>query len=165
MNLSFKLRLPFNRLFYCTLVETEYCVGFNSNYRGGDWHFIFMDIDDTNISDLRDELVRQQKKYDLGEMIVTSDKVDSHRVWCFKQVQFKKMIEILCDNKFTNIEFIRWTTRKGCSTMRIGKKKGREEQVIVLKIEGKKNKIPPKIEKVVYETARGKTVKVGNTND
>lgn len=162
MNIKFRLRLPFDRLLYMTLVKTEMCIGFNSNRHEKDSHFIFMDIDDTKIGDLIIELSRQQQKYDLGEIYLVSDKNDSFQVWCFKQYPFKEMMSILLDNKYTNLPFIRWTARKGCSTMRIGSKKGRGDYFIT-KLDGRFNPLPHYMEKVIYETVKGSGVTLGNS--
>lgn len=161
MNFTFKLKLPFNRLFYASLVETEKCIGINSNRKGEDSHFVFMDIDEAKIGDLVIELERQQNKYNMGEIYITTDKEDSYQVWCFKKYPFKKMLEILANNRYTNLPFIKWTARKGCSTMRLSTKEGRIESYLT-RLDGDKHKMPLKVEKVLYETAKGRGVKVSN---
>jgi len=161
-NLNIRLSLPFRFLLFGSLSRFERLVGMNSNMAHGDGHFVFIDCDQVDGGELLRSLKELQGKYDLGEILITSDdKVNSYRVWCFKVVPFRTLMRIISEFPYTDIDFIRWTARKGHATMRLTPKEGRAEQEVVGRVEGRENPMPQQVSIVEYETPRGKSVRLG----
>ena len=161
MNFQLRYNLPFNRLFFATITKTETCGGFDSNVNDEDKHFIFLDFDDAKEEMVRDELTILQTLYDLGEIIMTSDKPDSFHAFCFKQVSLRDLLKIMLDCEFVDFEQVRWTARNRKATLRMTPKEGRKAPRIIYIMPGKKHPIPENFRFVIYETPKGKTVKLG----
>jgi hypothetical protein len=159
-NISMRLELPSHGVFYMNLSRVETLMGMNSN-AGDGRHFVFMDCDSVRLNELAVNLLELQNDFDLGEMYVTSDTSGNYRVWCFEKVDFRTLIQIIAKCPYTDIDFLRWTARKGCATMRLSTKAGRKPQEVVLTVMGRENPIPPNVELVRYETPQGKSVKLG----
>ena len=163
-NISLRIELPACRVLFMNLSKTQTLMGINSNTDNG-LHFVFLDCDSVRLNELSISLLELQKEFDLGEMYVTSDTPGNYRVWCFDRVEFRTLIQIIARCPYTDIDFLRWTARKGCATMRLSTKAGRKPQEVVLTVMGRENPIPPNVELVRYETPQGKSIKLGAKKD
>lgn len=163
-NLSLRLELPSHGVFYMNISKVQTLMGMNSKTDNG-LHFVFLDCDSVRLNELSISLLELQKEFDLGEMYVTSDTPGNYRVWCFDRVEFRTLIQIIARCPYTDIDFLRWTARKGCATMRLSTKAGRKPQEVVLTVMGRENPIPPNVELVRYETPQGKSIKLGAKKD
>lgn len=151
---AFRFKLPKNHIFYMLFTRVDNMVGFDSKV--GDKHILMIDTDSEDYINILSECVRIQFKYDLGKMFIVSDKPDSYRIWCFKLFTLREILNIICDFKYTDLYFIRFTAKRGKSILRVSSKKDRENQRIVKVIDGRDNPIPEKFHMVKYETPDGK---------
>jgi len=160
-NITMRIELPFNTLLYGSVSRYHTLEGMNSRAENGR-HFVFIDCDETPLKAVVHSLTEIQKMYDLGEIHITADdKLNSYRVWCFKQVDFRTLMRIITWFPYTDVNYIRWTARKGYATLRLSAKPGRAPQEVVHTIPGRTNKLPDEVQMVVYETPTGKSVRLG----
>jgi len=163
-NLYIRFQLPHNLLFFGSIARFEKLRGMNSNIGGGLGHFVFIDCDEVELNALVRWVREAQTKWDLGQVYITADsKTFSYRVWCFTTVSFRELMRIICDCPYVDVDFIRWTARKGHATMRLSTKADRDDQQIVATVYNglRKDKLPYQVEVVDYETPRGQALRLG----
>lgn len=163
--ISIRLEFPRDWVFYSILTKVEHLEGINSKLkRKIDQHIILFDFDDMPIKNVMNSLKITQKKYDLGEIFIITDRENSYRAMCFKTVKFIELLKILIDTKGIDEYFIRYTARKGEATIRTTTKKGRKDIIIAGYLEGKYYKPPKTINLVSYISKIGENVKLWNAD-
>jgi hypothetical protein len=94
-------------------------------------HYVLMDFDETNLFQVQQDLRYAIAEYGLNNVVIMSDKPTSFRVFSNTMVSFETLIKILLDTKGIDFNFIKWTMRREYATIRISKKKGRNDMKIL----------------------------------
>ena len=117
-------------------------------------HYVLMDLDETNLFEVTKNLEETIKKYKLKNIVIMSDKPTSFRIFSPTIVEFETLIKILLDTKGIDFNFIKWTMRREYATIRISKKKGRNDMKIlnILKHDGKYKPTIDMFKLIEYQT-------------
>jgi len=93
-----------------------------------------------------------QRDFDLGEIFILSDKPRSFGAVCFTIVSFNKFLRVLLNTLFVDWSFFAWTVTRGEATLRLTQKLGRKPRKIVSVISGRREALPLRIGRAVYDT-------------
>ena len=129
-----------------------------------DKFFIMWDMENCSLPDCIGSLKNIQEKYNLGEIFITSDIEKSYHGYCFDIVTFRRFLSIVCETKFCDWNFIRWSVVRGQATLRTSKKRNRDRQKVVAILKGHHNKIIENPIRVIYDTGinkRGMVLNIG----
>lgn len=136
--------------------------GFTSLLSNGK-HLPLLDADNLNNADynkFRNSLKKSQKKHNLSNWYLVSDKESSYRAFCFSEVSFKILFDIMNECfDYLDWSFIRSTAIRGKATLRspTSNKIGRMPQKIIECLESYYVPIPlEKMECVIYDTSTTK---------
>lgn len=122
-----------------------------------DKHYIFFDFDNMDYITLMITLREIQKKHNLADIFIFSDKLKSYRAFCFSKRTFKEYLGILLETKGIDWSFINWTFKRQKATLRIQDKQNREKQKLVAVLNGFESyDIPENRIYVNYETGINK---------
>lgn len=161
----FNLRIKaFNTTFFVMLSRTQTLNGFNSLVKKGatipeSTHIIMWDLEDCTLKQACVELEEIRDKFNLGVIYVVGDVPRSYRAWCFTQVNFMTLLDILIHTRYVDWNFIFWTFHRAKSTLRVTNKQGREPQQILATIGdgyARVEPIPDTLEFVTYDTGISK---------
>lgn len=158
MRLHLRIKLH-NLTVFGMLSSTQRLFGI-TNKIGKDKYFILWDIENCTLDECLKSLGRIQLRHHLGEIFITSDKERSFHAWCYNIVSFRKFLSIICDTKYCDWNFIRWSVARGQATIRTSQKKNRPKQRLVATIWGKHNPIVQNPLRVIYDTGIDKRGKV-----
>lgn len=101
-------------------------VGVNSSLDSGD-HIIMWDFDAARLSDVRNELERVQRVYQLPDIYITETSKDTgFHAWSFKRVSWRKLVEILAFTKGLDWNYFKYGIYRKEFTLRVGPKCGRK---------------------------------------
>ncbi len=150
------------------LAETQTCEGLMSRIPESDnLHYPLFDLDNCTKYEAKIGLGIIQKKHNLPDIILLSDKNLSIRALCFAQVKFtdylKMQLELL-DMGLLDYNFFWWTVKQSSATIRYGNKVNRPQQQIVDVLYSYHVPIPAKVRIATYDTGvqkRGLTVFLG----
>jgi len=131
-------------------------------------HIIMWDLDSDicTLDKAKETLIWVQKKYDLSNIYLTSDKEGSYRAWCFSRVSEKTLYHILVDS-LDAIDFLFFyhTVKRRASTLRTSSKAGRVSQTCIGILRSYFAPFPKGIvERVIYETGfdkKGTSLELG----
>ena len=117
-------------------------------------HYVLMDLDETNYYEVLQSLEKTIKKYGLKNVVVMSDKPTSFRVFSPTVVTFEELIKILLDTDGIDFNYIKWTVRREYATIRISKKKNRNDMKIlnIIKHDGKYKPTIDMFKLIEYQT-------------
>lgn len=162
MRLHLRIKLH-NLTVFGMLSSTQRLYGI-TNKIGKDKYFILWDMEDCTLEECLNELNKIQYIHSLGEIFITSDHERSFHAWCYNIVNFRKFLSIVCDTKYCDWNFIRWSVVRGQATIRTSQKKNRPKQRLVATIWGKHNEIVQSPNRVIYDTGidkRGMVLQIG----
>lgn len=139
--------------------------GFNSLVQKGatipeSQHIVMWDLENCSLKEACTELEEIRDKFNLGVIYVVGDVPRSYRAWCFTQVNFMTLLDILIHTQYVDWNFIFWTFHRAKSTLRVTNKQGREPQKILAVIGdgyARVEPIPETLEFVTYDTGISKT--------
>lgn len=160
-NIRFKIR---DLTFFMMISRTQRLRGFNSLVQRGasipeSRHIIMWDLENCTLKEACTELEEIRDKFNLGVIYVVGDVPRSYRAWCFTQVSFMRLLDILIHTRFVDWNFIYWTFHRAKSTLRITNKEGREPQRILATIGdgyARVEPIPDTLQYVTYDTGKQK---------
>jgi hypothetical protein len=119
-------------------------------------HIIMWDLDSDvcPLEKAKETLVWVQKKYDLSNIYLTSDKRGSYRAWCYNKVDEKTLYHIIVDSlDVIDFLFFYHTVKRRASTLRTCSKAGRISQKCVDILPSYFVPFPKGlVERVIYET-------------
>jgi hypothetical protein len=140
---------------FVQLATTQKVTGITSKV--GRKHMIFLDIENHALSEVIQVLTRVQRKYNLSNIYLSSDRRGSYHGWCFTQVSLSTMLKILVDSfAILDYGFFLWTVKRRAATLRVSKKQGRPFQRVVKVIKSYYLPMPEKVRKVSYTTGTEK---------
>jgi len=103
-------------------------VGVNSTLDGGD-HIIMWDFDATTYVDVRNELLKVQRVYELPNIYISeTSKGTGFHAWCFKRVSWRKLVEILAFSRILDWNYFKYGIYRNHFTLRVSTKCGRKKQ-------------------------------------
>lgn len=149
--------------------RTQQLNGIMSRLPNGN-HVIFFDSIDCDLNKLKEMWLPIQKRHNLSNCYILSDKENSFRIWCFNQVSFQELLIILLEAKpLMDWSFYVWTVNRGYATIRTSNKVNREQQKIIDVLESYYISMPMALKqitnKVIYETGiekRGLNILLGD---
>jgi len=152
-----------NIVFFGFISSTQKIFGLTSKVPDSDdAHYIFWDMEGCTLEECIRELTYIKKTFNLKHniYITNNGKELSYRGYCFDVVPLRRLIEILCTTQFVEWQFIRYSTNRGFASIRLSPKHDRPYQTIVSTIEGEQEKLPDKLNFVIYDTGIEKKSKV-----
>ena len=151
---SFKATKHFGDLGFSTLIlfaKTQRLHGITSLLPNG-MHFILADVENCSLEEAIDETKYVQMKYGLSNMYIYSDSERSFRIFCYSEVDFKTLLQILLDFKHLDMIFFGYTVRRKKATLRTNRKKNRPPQRLVAVLESFPLPFPQQVQQVFYDT-------------
>ncbi len=118
-------------LLYGFITRLQKCEGITSIVPNEELHYVLMDLDETNYFEVLTNLQQTAPKHNLKNVVIMSDKEGSYRIFSPTKVEFKELIQILFNMRGIDYNFIKWTVRREYATIRISKKKGRNNMKIL----------------------------------
>ena len=101
-------------------------IGVNSKLEDGN-HIIMWDFDATPYYEVRQELMKVQRTYELPTIYITeTSKGTGYHAWCFKRVSWRKLVEILAYTKHLDWNYFKYGIYRGEFTLRVSPKCGRK---------------------------------------
>ena len=119
----------FNWRFTFSAAPITKVIGVNSNLPDGT-HIIMWDFDDTTFWTVHDALLETQKVYKLPNIYILETKENTNFIaYCFKRVQWRKLVEILAFTKGLDWNYYKYGIYRGCFTLRVSPKGDRRPQL------------------------------------
>ena len=114
--------------FTFSMAPITHIIGVNSILEDGN-HIIMWDFDASDFWTVHDELLKVQQVYKLPNVYITetSPKTGFH-AWCFKKVDWHKLVEILAFTKGIDYNYFKYGIYRGKFTLRVSSKCGRKIQ-------------------------------------
>lgn len=137
------------------IAHTQRLNGFTNKVNACDYFYMW-DLEGCTLKEAEKEMKRIQKKYNLGEIYITSDRKKSFQVWCFTLTTKRNYIKCLAETKYYDWYFLKYTVRREEATLRLTDKQNRKPLKIVSIIKGRKEKIPSNMKLILYDTGREK---------
>lgn len=127
-------------------------------------HILMWDLEDENLTLNKAilYLCYVQQKYNIGEIFIygESEKKNSFRAISLTRKPFTEFLQILLDTKYVDYMFFKYTVMRGKATLRLTDKENRKTQKVLYVLKGKKEELPKRVERVLYDTG---LVKLGKT--
>jgi hypothetical protein len=162
--MRFNFRLKFHGLtLFAMLAQTQTIEGVSSLQPDGK-HIVMWDLEGCSLSEAEETLGKVQQQYNLSHIFLTSDSEGSYRAWCFSKVDLKTFLHILLDTEHVDYNFFYYTVKRRKATLRTSNKKNRYAQRLISVLHSFPESIPPRMEKVVYDTGlvkRGNSILIG----
>ena len=103
-------------------------IGVDSTLDGDD-HIIMWDFDAAIYTDVRNELLKVQRVYELPNIYISETSKDSgYHAWCFKRVSWRKLVEILAFTHLIDWHYFKYGIYRGHFTLRVSTKCGRKKR-------------------------------------
>jgi len=163
--LRFNLRMKIGNItFFGMVSSTQRLEGISSKQPDGK-HFLQWDIEHVTLQRAKEVLRRIQAKHHLANIYLVSDKTGSYRAWCFNRVSLSTLLAIQAESlPILDYGFFTYAVRRGETTLRTTKKKGRSKQKLVDVLESYECPIPSFMDHVFYDTGlvkRGTSILLG----
>lgn len=101
-------------------------VGVNSKL-DNDEHIIMWDFDASKYVNVRNELLRVQRLYQLPNIYISETSKDTgFHAWCFKRVSWRKLVEILAFTRGVDWNYFKYGVYRLHFTLRVSSKCGRK---------------------------------------
>jgi hypothetical protein len=117
----------FNRVFYLMDARIQKVSGISSRI-SEDWniHRVLWDLDSCTEKEAYNSLRKVQKHYNLGDIVIISDKVGSYGAVCNNEVTFKELLHVLIDTELIDPLFVRYAFQRHEAILRLSDKAGRK---------------------------------------
>jgi len=124
-------------------------------------YYPFWDIEGCSLEQAVETLSDVQHKYQLADILITSDKEHSYRAYCFSKRTIDECIMILHETKYVDWAFKKWTYIRHKSVLRTSKKIDRPLQDVVSILSGyEPYELPKRFTFEFYETGLEKYPKL-----
>lgn len=112
--------------FTFSMAPITHVIGVNSTLEDGQ-HIIMWDFDGTDFATVRNELERVQAIYNLPNIYITETSKDTgFHAWCFKRVNWRKLVEILAFTQGVDWNYFKYSVYRKQCTLRVFPKCGRK---------------------------------------
>lgn len=115
-------------------------------------HIVLWDLDHCSLKAAITELERIQRKYNLSDIYIFSDRESGFNAVSFTPVDYVTLLRILIDTRYIDEGFISYTAKRNKATLRLTLKEGRESIELKHIIYSYYQPLPRELERVVYDT-------------
>lgn len=132
MNLNLFNRYRLRIGFYISIKSTEFRNGVCSRKYNSDKHMLLWDFDESDFSNIINELHRLQAKYKLPTIYILRSSENHYHAYSFTERDLQEVIHILSDTNGIDITYLRLGMARGYYTLRYSEKKGKKISLIAV---------------------------------